>query len=153
MNQKNHKKLTPRGFTLLEVVIAGTLLGAVLIVSARMIWSVARQREAILDRQTALCEAGNVMERLFARPWGDLSDDAVKGVRLSDDFQRALPGGELTIQLIGLTEDPPAKRILVKVSWSHDPDRPQRSVQLVALKYQVEPARDDGPTDRGQSAK
>jgi len=153
MNRKTRKKPTPRGFTLLEVVIAGTLLAAVLILSGRMVWSIARQREAILDRQTALSEAGNVMERLFARPWGDLSDDAVKGVHLSDDFQRALPGGKLSIHLSDLTEDPPAKRILVKVSWIHEPDQPHRSVQLVALKYQVEPGRDDGPTDRGQLAK
>ena len=138
MNRKPGKKPRPHGFTLLEVVISGTLLAAVLIVSAQMVWSIARQREAILDRQTALSEAGNVMERLFARPWDDLSDEAVKSVRLSDDFQRALPGGKLSIELTTLPEAPAAKRILVKVSWMHKPDQPDRSVQLVALRYQVE---------------
>ena len=148
MNRKPGKKPTPHGFTLLEVVVAGTLLGAVLIVSARMVWSIARQREAILDRQTALWEAGNVMERLFARPWDDLSGEALKGVRPSDDFQRALPRGKLSIELTTLPEEPDAKRILVKVSWMHEPDQPDRSVQLVALRYQVAPARDNGPTEK-----
>jgi Tfp pilus assembly protein PilE len=147
MNRKPGKKPTPRGFTLLEVIVSGALLGAVLIVSAHMVWSIARQREAILDRQTALSEAGNVMERLFARPWDDLSDEAVRGLRPSVDFQRALPGGKLSIELTSLTDDPAAKRILVKVSWIHEPDQPDRSVQLVALRYQVEPARDNGRTE------
>ena len=148
MNRKTDTRRWRHGFTLLEVVISGTLLAAVLIVSARMVWSIAGQREAILDRQTALAEAGNVMERLFARPWDALSDDVVKGVAPSDDFQRALPGGQLSIEISTLPEDPAAKRILVNVSWMHEPDQPDRSVQLVALKYQVEPARDRVPTEK-----
>ena len=139
MNRKLDKKPAPRGFTLLEVVVSGTILATVLLVSARMVSTIARQREAILDRQTALAEAGNVMERVFARPWGDLSDDAIEGLRPSDDFRRALPGGELSIEITALPEAPAAKRILVKVSWTHEPDQPDRSVQLVALRYQIEP--------------
>lgn len=148
MNRKSGKRPTPHGFTLLEVVISGTLLGAVLICSAQMIWGMARQREAILDRQTALAEAANVMERLFARPWKDLSDEGVEEARLWDDFQRALPGSKLSIELTSSAEEPAAKRILVKVSWMHEPDRPERSVQLVALRYQVEPVPDNGRTEK-----
>ena len=148
MNPQLRKKPKPHGFTLLEVVIAGTLLAAVLIVSARMVWSMARQREAILDRQTALAEAGNVMERLFSRPWDELSDEALKELRPSDDFQQALPGGKLSIELSTLPQVPAAKRILVKVSWIRGPQQPDRSVQLVALKYQVQPASDNGQAEK-----
>ena len=90
MNQTRNTKRRRCGFTLLEVLISGTLLGAVLIVSAQMVWGIARQREAILDRQTALAEAGNVMERLFARSWEELTEEAVKDVQLSDDFEGAV---------------------------------------------------------------
>jgi Tfp pilus assembly protein PilE len=148
MNRKSDTRRRRRGFTLLEVVISGTLLAAVLVVSARMVWSIARQREAILDRQTALCEAGNVMERIFALSWEDLSDEAVKGRQLSDDSQRALSGGRLSVEISVPAEDTAAKRILVKVSWMHEPDQPERSVRLAALRYQVEPARGDGRSEK-----
>jgi len=126
------------GFTLLEVLISGTLLGAVLIVSAQMVWGIARQREAILDRQIALAEAGNVMERLFARSWQELTEEAVEEERLSDDFEGAFSGGKLSIEIGTLPEDLAAKRIVVKVSWVHEPDQPDRTVQLVALRYRDE---------------
>ena len=151
MNLQPNTKQQRHGFTLLEIVVSGALLAVVLTVSARMVWTIARQREAILDRQTALCEAGNVMERIFARPWDQLSDEALQSVRPSDDFQRALPGGKLSIELTSLAEDPAAKRILVKLSWMHEPDQPDRSVQLVALRYQIAPPRDDGPTEKREN--
>jgi Tfp pilus assembly protein PilE len=136
MNRRPGKNMTARGFTMLEVVVSGTLLAAVLIVSARMVWSIASQRAAILDRQTAVTETANIMERLFAKPWNDLTQETVDRVQLSADFQRALPSGKLSIELASLPETPPAKKILIKVTWLHKPNQPHRSVQLVALKYE-----------------
>ncbi len=135
MNRERRTKRRRSGFTLLEVVISGTLLAAVLIVSAQMVFSMARQREAILDRQTALAEAGNVMERLFARNWEELTQEGIDDVRLSDDVERAFFGGKLSIDIAGLDDDPVAKRIVVQVSWVHQPNQPERFVRLVAFRY------------------
>ena len=147
MNRDRNTKRRRCGFTLLEVIISGTLLGAVLIVSAQMVWSIARQREAILDRQMALAEASNAMERLFVRSWEELTEEAAKDVRLSDDFEQSLSGGKLSIEIGTLPDDLAAKRILVKVSWMHEPGQPVRSVQLVALRYRGEQAEDKDWTE------
>ena len=69
--QKDGMKMTRRGMTLLELVVAGALLGTLLVVCLQLLAATAAQRRAADQRQLAVLEVGNVMERLAARPWAD----------------------------------------------------------------------------------
>ncbi len=58
--------------TLLELAVAGALLGTLLVVCLQLLQATAAQRRLADQRQLALLEVGNVLERLAARPWSDL---------------------------------------------------------------------------------
>ena len=68
--------MTRRGMTLLELAVAGTLLGTLLVVCLQLLQATAAQRRAADQRQLALLEVGNVLERLAARPWADLTPES-----------------------------------------------------------------------------
>ncbi len=121
-----------RGFTMLEMVVAAALLGTLLIVTLKMLGAVADWRRDADRRQLAVIEAANVMEWLSARPWDELTPEAVADVRLPESVTRQLPGAELKIEVVDSPagEKPPAKRIAVSIRWR---DRAGRMVQPVAV--------------------
>ena len=55
----------------------------------------------------------------------------------SEDARRALPDGELQVEVAPSDEQPDAKRIAVVVRWPGGPEQPDRSVRLVAWKYRT----------------
>ena len=128
--------MTRRGMTVLELLFAGALLAVLMTVCLQMLSAAAGQRRAAEDRQTAIREAANLMERLSTVAWDDLTPEAVGDVQLSDEARRALPGGELEIQLSSPAEQPEAKRIVVLLRWQDRAGRFVRPVRLVAWRYQ-----------------
>jgi hypothetical protein len=124
-----------RGFTLLEIGTAAALLAIMLVVCARLFRAVANQRRAIEDRRAAIAEIDNVMERLCARPWDELSAQSAGEASLSEEVQQVLPGGRLEIDVSQPGDEPNAKRITVILYWPGGSDQPERSVRVVAWRY------------------
>ena len=62
---------------LLELVAAGAVVGALLVVCLQLLSAAAAQRRAADQRQCALLELGNVMEQVAARPWAELTTAAL----------------------------------------------------------------------------
>lgn len=114
-----HDPMKRRGFTMLEMIVAAALLGTLLVVSLNMLGAAADWRRAADRRQLALFEAGNIMERIAARPWDQLTDEALADVRLPERIGRRLPGAELKIEVTDSppTEKPASKRIAVSIRW------------------------------------
>ena len=56
---------------------------------------------------------------------------------LSKEARRALPDGELQVEVASSDKEPDAKRIAVVVRWPAGPEQPDRSVRLVAWKYRA----------------
>ena len=127
--------VTRRGMSLLEVAVAGIVLVAMLTVCLQLFRAMASQRRGLEARRMAIQEVGNVMERLCARPWEELTPEAVGQVQLSADASRALSGGELQIDVLQPGDDPGEKRITVVLRWPSGPERPDLSVRLVAWRY------------------
>ena len=121
-----------RGMTILELVIAGALLGTLLIVSLKMIGAVGDWRREADRRQLALFEVANLMERVAARPWSELTPEADDDVRLSDNIRQRLPGAELKIEVSDSPPErkPTSKRIAVSIRWR---DRAGRMLPLVSI--------------------
>ena len=74
---------TRRGIMLMEVAVAGALVGTLLVVCLQLVSAAAAQRRAADQRQCALLELGNVMEQIAARPWAELTTAALSQEKLS----------------------------------------------------------------------
>jgi Tfp pilus assembly protein PilV len=124
-----------RGMSLLELIAAGVLLAAILSLGLEFLAAAAGQRRATRQRQAAIQEADNLMERLYARPWEDLTPERVGDLRLGDEAGRLLPGGELSIDVAQSADLPDAKRLSVSIHWQDRSGQPANPVRLVAWRY------------------
>ena len=80
-----------RGVTLVEVIVSGILLGAVMMVALPTLGWIARERRAADRRQEAIAELENMMDRFSARPWQQITPEAAARIALSDSIRRQLP--------------------------------------------------------------
>ncbi|MFH1264389.1 MAG: hypothetical protein ABIK89_01590 [Planctomycetota bacterium] len=124
-----------RGSSLLEVTAAGILLAMMLTVSLQFFRATAAQRRGLQARRTAVEEVANVMERLSARPWEELTAENAGQVEPSPEVRQALSGSELKIDVLQTEGEPEGKRITVALRWPAGPEQPDRSVRLVAWRY------------------
>jgi hypothetical protein len=118
-----------RGFAMTELVVAGALLGALLIVCLQLMSATAAQRRAADQRQLAVFEVGNVMERLAAKPWAELTPQMAVAP-LSPSVRNRLPGAELKVEVTTPSAEPDARRIVVSLRWQ---DRAGQFVSPVAI--------------------
>jgi hypothetical protein len=123
------------GIYLLEMAVAGVLLLAVMMLCVRYFAVTATQRRALDRRQAALGEAANVMERVTARPWSDLTAEGLSKISLSPETKLALPDGELKIDLADEEAKPEAKRITVTIRWQDDQGQWTQPARLTAWRY------------------
>lgn len=126
-----------RGFTLLEMFVAGLLLVALLMVCVEMLQATSGQHRAMRERQAAVEETANVMERLMARSYAGLTSEGVADVQLSVEMRRVLPEATLEILVAPQTGPIEGKRVTVLVHWPDGADRPDQTVRLVAWKYRA----------------
>ena len=137
-----------RGIYLLEMAVAGVMLLALMTLCVRYFAVTATQRRALDQRQAALGEAANVMERVTARPWSDLTAEELSKISLSPETKLALPDGELKIDLADeeARPSPPtplpkgegkleAKRITVTIRWQDNEGQWTQPARLVAWRY------------------
>jgi len=120
---------------LLEVIVAGVLVAAVMSICLRMLHATAAAHRAAERRQTAVWEAANVMERLGALSWDELTEQRAAEMQLSQEVRRQLPGGELQIELADTPAEPQARLVVVLVRWQDRSGRFVRPVQLAAFRY------------------
>jgi len=126
-----------RGIGLMEIAAAGILLAVMLTVCLQFFRATGGQRRGLQARRSAIQEAANVMERLCARPWEELTPEAAGQVQRSDEARRALPDGELQVEIAPPDKELDGKRIVVVLRWPGGPEQPDRSVRLVAWKYRA----------------
>jgi Tfp pilus assembly protein PilV len=62
-----------RGIALMELVVAGAVLGTLMLVCLQLLAATAAQRRVADQRQLAAIEVGNVLERVTARRWSELT--------------------------------------------------------------------------------
>ncbi|MFC1596814.1 hypothetical protein ACFL5Q_02600 [Planctomycetota bacterium] len=123
-----------RGVSLLEISTAGILLAAMMAVSLQFLGATAAQRQGLQARRMAVREAANVMERVCARAWEELTPQGLGDVELSSEVQERLFESALEIE-VAEAEELGGKRITVVVGWLNRADRSNRSVRLVAWRH------------------
>lgn len=126
------------GFSLLEMFVAVVVFGTVLMTFLPLMQSVGRQQRMTDQRLLALREANNVLEQLSQRKWNELTADELAKVTLPDDVKSRLPQAALQIDLSEPAEQPPSKRVAVKLSWTPRSGQAAQSVQLATWFFQTE---------------
>ena len=105
-----------RGIGVMELVVAGALLGTLLVVCLQLLTATAAQRRVAEQRQLAVLEVGNAMERLASRPWAELKPE-MAAPQLSPSVRDRLPGAELKVEVTTPSAEPGTKRIVVSLRW------------------------------------
>ncbi|AGA30458.1 hypothetical protein [Singulisphaera acidiphila] len=124
-----------RAFTMVEVAITSLLLVIAMSMTLQVLGWVAAERRAVDRRQCAIRESANIMERLVARPWEELTAAALEEVRLSEPATQTLPGAELTVAADDKTELGGSKRLSLRLRWRNRAGGWEAPVRLSAWTY------------------
>ncbi len=126
-----------RGMMLVELAVAGALVGTLLVVCLQLFSAAVAQRRAADLRQCALLELGNVMEHITARPWTKLTTALLSQEQLSPSAESQLPGAKLKIEVSTLAGEPDAKRITAALRWQDRSGQLVAPVTLTTWRYKI----------------
>jgi prepilin-type N-terminal cleavage/methylation domain-containing protein len=135
-----------RGFTIFEVTVAIVLLSALTALCLEFFAGVTGQQKDQNAELAATQEAANVMERLAAVAWDDLSKQPGGRFELSPQARKMLPDGRVEVNVSGTLRvpleggtrsvpDTIARRVAVAVCWRPLPGGPERKARVVAWRY------------------
>jgi Tfp pilus assembly protein PilE len=124
-----------RGFTLVETAVAFGLMAMLIAVCLQMLSTMAAERRAVERRAVAMQEAANVVERIAALPWEQLTPERLSAMDLSRSVQESLPGGVAQVSLEPVEADPSARQIRVEITWVHPADNSEAPVSLRFWAY------------------
>jgi hypothetical protein len=108
-----------RGSLLVEVAMATVLLMIVMTLTLKVMGFVALERRATDRRQRATLEVANLMERITAYDFDEVTPELAKGMKLSPTLAQSLPDSELAVDVAPGQPGPgrSAKRIAIKLRW------------------------------------
>jgi Tfp pilus assembly protein PilE len=124
------------GFTLFELTITAILLAAVMVTAIPTLAWIVRARQAAERQQAAVLGVGNLMERVTALAWDDITPEALAAIALPEDLSRQLSDADLKISVVSTPETPEAKRVLIELRWQESSAGTQAApVRLAAWVY------------------
>ena len=108
-----------RGSLLVEVAMAAALLMVAMALTVQVLGFVAHDRRASERRQRALVEVANLMERITAYPFEEVTPGLAKSLALSRSARQTLPDSELAVDVAGSEPGTgrSAKRIAIRLRW------------------------------------
>ena len=118
-----------RGFTLVEMMVAGVLLMTVTMIVVPAIYWVHRERRQTEYRQIAIVEVENMMERVVALPFNDITQSKVDKFVLSESAIRQLPHADLNIEISDSGNLPLMKKIQIELGW-----RDRREINVIPVR-------------------
>jgi hypothetical protein len=123
-----------RGSLLAEVAISSIMLVIVMGMTVKILGWVALQRRAAERREQAALEAANMMERLAARPFDQLTPALASQCALPARTVEFLPGAELKVDITETRPGPDrlAKRIAIQVGWRNSAGEPVAPLRLTS---------------------
>jgi prepilin-type N-terminal cleavage/methylation domain-containing protein len=126
-----------RGYSIIELLVATALLATLLTVCVQLSGTATAEQRAVGQRQAAMNEAANVLERLSIRPWDELTDKNLSELPLSAAARQSVPEARLEVRVVQPAGQPGVKRISVLVRWPDRDGRPERTVRLTAWRYRA----------------
>jgi Tfp pilus assembly protein PilE len=123
------------GFGLIEMAIAGALIAVAMTVTVQVVGWIALERKAVERRERALLEADNILERVMAMPWNDLSTESAKRTTILPATSEFLRSPTLNVNVTAFEDAPVHKKVVVEIRWLDRSGRPEAPVRLVAWAY------------------
>lgn len=105
------------GFTVFEAAVASLLLTAVFLTAIPTLGWIVRARKSAERHQVAVIAAGNLMERLTALEWDELTPEKTAQATLPENVQRQLPGAELKVSVTESSDGMAGKKISIELRW------------------------------------
>ncbi len=121
-----HPGLAPQGarrhgLTMMELIASAALIGVVLLTVLPTLGSVTRVRRESAQRQLAVREVGNVLERIAAaRLSGRLSPEYFDSLAVSPAVAASLTDSRLQVKRVDVAGPPAAKQVIVSLAWTND---------------------------------
>jgi hypothetical protein len=108
-----------RGSLLVELAMATVLLMIAMTLTVKVLAIVASERRASERRQCALIEVANVMERITAYPFDQVTPALAGRLALSRAAHESLPDSELAVDVAASEPGPgqSTKRIAIRLRW------------------------------------
>lgn len=108
-----------RGSLLAEVAMGTVMVMIAMTLTIKVLGYVGSQRRAAEHRQRAVQEVANVLERITAYPYDEITAERARQMALAPSAEPSLPGAELAVSV---AEERPAagrsaKRIAVRLRW------------------------------------
>ena len=128
----------PRGATLVELVISGMLLSSMMLIVVPMLKLVHGQGRFTDERQEALAEVTNIMERIVTAPFDELSTAQLKRYRVSRHVARQLREPQLRISAVAESGRKETVRIEIELDWIGRTARRERPVRLIAWVHDLQ---------------
>lgn len=127
-----------RAFTLVEVIVSSILLATVVVTVAPLLGWVAAERRAAAQRQFAMQEAENLMERITLLDWTELTSDRLAQWDLSSEAAEVLPDRQLTATVEEVPGPPPARRVQIVLTWQNRAGETVSPVRLTSWFFRPE---------------
>lgn len=125
-----------RGFSMVEVIISGVLIGAVIATAVPMLRNISLQQRAANRQQIALAEASNILDSLTSRPWADITSESAGALSLSADANRQLPAAKLQINVASEAARPEQKKVTLSLRWENELGASAAPVRLTTWVFQ-----------------
>jgi len=105
------------GFTVIEAAVASLLLTAVFLTAIPTLGWIVRARKSAERHQVAVIAAGNLMERLTALEWDDLTPEKTAQATLPESVRRQLPDADLRVSVNESTDVVAGRKISIELRW------------------------------------
>jgi prepilin-type N-terminal cleavage/methylation domain-containing protein len=121
----------PRGFALLEIIAALSVLAVAIILVAQLgVWSLA-EHSRNRARHTAQELAANILESARASSWEELTPSWASAQRLPEPFEER--EWQLDVRVVPEAAHPRTKRVTVEIRYGPEKDRLARPVRLTGF--------------------
>lgn len=126
--------------TLLEVMIALTVLLTAIMAVVQFVGVATKQRRASWQRQAAQLEVANQAERLALLDWDQTAPDTLTTWPPSEVLQAAIPDATCEIAVTEDRKPPVSRRILLRLGWKNAAGQSVDPVELSLWKFRPEAA-------------
>jgi hypothetical protein len=119
----------------METCVALLLLSVLTTLCLQFFAAASDQRRQVYAQLAATQEAANLLERIEALEWNELTTASAAKLQLSAQARQTLPDARVEMLIDGPTGTPPARRVTASVRWRPQLGEPEREVRLVVWRY------------------
>jgi type II secretory pathway pseudopilin PulG len=120
------------GFTVVELVLALSLLAVFCTVFVPVLAAITRERKAVAQEQAALQHVANVLEDLTQRSYRELTSGPLDVANMPDHLRSLLTDAEQSLAVDTVADNPPVVRLTVSLRWRQSAQVWSRPVTLSA---------------------